>query len=480
MRRVIHLCFAFIAVAILAALSGCAVKSKYVRPAVNTPVKWTTHSLISPSQVIEPEWWKNLRDGELEALMAQALSGNLDLKIAVSRIRQYRALAGVAKADLYPTVSADASFERSKGSGSTLLTKELKSQGFDSLTRPSNLFSAPLEVAYEIDFLSRARLSKQATGADFKATAEEARAIFLALAATVAASYFEIRQIDEQTTLRQKAMSLSRSTLDILKARYESGLTGETDLLRQQAELAGLEAEKAELEIRRKEAENRLCGLLGKNPGEIAFAPRELRQSLAIPSVAAGIPSALLQRRPDILASEQRLIAANARVGEARAAFFPRISLTGNFGYQSSALKNLLSVGSIAWGLGPRIHIPIFEGGRNRARLESAKEEKEQALNHYKLTVLRAFEEVENALAAIEGHERQQAHLTTARDNLREAHRQVAARFEKGAVSMLEVLEAERSLLAAEEQLLSVYRLRLDAAIFLYKALGGGWGNELP
>ena len=203
-----------------------------------------------------------------------------------------------------------------------------------------------------------------------------------------------------------------------------------------------------------------------------------LRTAVQIPQVAPGLPSSLLARRPDVRAAEYRWIAANARIGEAKAAFFPTLSLTGDYGYQSRALDNLVSNKSIAWGINPQLYLPLFDGGKRRGQLRAARAASEEAIERYRLTLLRAFEEVENALSSRLYHAQQQTQIAVAVEALNAAHEQVRRQYEHGRVALLDVLDAERSLLAVEERALALHRARLDAVLFLYKALGGGWERD--
>ena len=514
------------------ALSACALGPDYTRPELPVPEGWsttatptdgaTTPSLARAPRLdpigeidimVQPRWWAAFGDPELDALLHAAVIQNLDLKIAAANLEQSRAVARVAAAPLWGTVALQPRYDKTKQSRRIVEepSAALRELGVTAPPNPSKQYSLPIDVSYEFDLWGRLRRGREAATAEFHATREDGHAIYLSLLVTVAGNYFDVREIDERIALAERAQVLGNETLRIVEKRYEAGMIAQTDVLRVRAQEAQLDGDVIELKRRRVERQHALAVLLGQAPGvfeatakpttrDPGLAPlasipsakaqpghpwpaplasipsaKPLRGVVWIPQVTPGLPSSLLARRPDVRAAEYRLIAANARIGEAKAAFFPTLSLTGEYGYQSRALDNLISSKSITWGINPQLYVPLFDGGKRRGQLQVAHAATEEAVERYRLTLLRAFEEVENALAAGSYHAQQQTQIARAVAALNAAHVQVRRQYEHGQVSLLDVLDAERSLLAVEERALALYRARLDAVLFLYKALGGGW-----
>ena len=496
------------------ALSACALGPDYTRPELPVSEGWsttatptdgaTTPSLARAPRLdpigeidimVQPRWWAAFGDPELDALLHAAVIQNLDLKIAAANLEQSRAVARVAAAPLWGTVALQPRYDKTKQSRRIVEepSAALRELGVTAPPNPSKQYSLPIEVSYEFDLWGRLRRGREAATAEFHATREDGHAIYLSLLVTVAGNYFDIRETDERIALTERAQALGNATLHITEKKYAAGMIAQTDVLRVRAQVAQLDGDVIELQRRRVERQHALAVLLGQPPGvleatakspirDLGPAPlasipsaKPLRGVVWIPQVTPGLPSSLLARRPDVRAAEYRLIAANARIGEAKAAFFPTLSLTGEYGYQSRALNNLISSKSITWGINPQLYVPLFDGGKRRGQLQVAHAATEEAVERYRLTLLRAFEEVENALAAGSYHAQQQTQIARAVAALNAAHVQVRRQYEHGQVSLLDVLDAERSLLAVEERALALYRARLDAVLFLYKALGGGW-----
>ena len=460
------------------ALSACALGPDYTRPELPVPERWSTTT--TPAEIdtmVQPRWWTAFGDPELDALLHAAVIQNLDLKIAAANLEQSRATARVVAASLWGTAALHPRYEKIKQSRRIVEepSATLRELGVTALPNPSKQYSLPLEVSYEFDFWGRLRRGREAATAEFHATREDAHTIYLTLLAAVAGNYFDIREIDERIALTERAQLLGNATIRIVEKRYETGMIARTDVLRARAQVAQLDSDVIELQRRRVERQHALAVLLGQPPGALKVSAKPLRPAVQIPQVIPGLPSSLLARRPDVRAAEYRLMAANARIGEAKAAFFPALSLTGEYGYQSRALDNLISSKSIAWGINPQIYLPLFDGGKRQGQLQAARAATEEAVERYRLTLLRALEEVENVLAAGFYHAQQQTRIAVAVDALNAVHVLVRRQYEHGQVSLLEVLDAERNLLAAEERALVLYRARLDAILFLYKALGGGW-----
>ena len=496
------------------ALNACTLGPDYTRPELPVPERWSsTTTATQIDTLVQPRWWSAFGDPELDALLHAAVIQNLDLKIAAANLEQSRSAARVAAAPMWGTAALQPRYEKTKQSRRIVEepSAALRELGVTAPHNPSKQYSLPLEVSYEFDLWGRLRRGREAATAEFHATREDAHTIYLTLLTTVAGNYFDIREIDERIVLTERAQTLANATLRIAEKRYAAGMIAQTDVLRLRAQVAQLDGDAIELQRRRVERQHALAVLLGQPPGalEIPAKPpihhtwpaplasipsakaqpghpwpaplasipsaKALRLEVQIPQVIPGLPSSLLARRPDVRAAEYRLIAANARIGEAKAAFFPTLSLTGEYGYQSRELDNLISSKSITWGVNPQLYVPLFDGGKRRGQLQAARAATEEAVEHYRLTLLRAFEEVENALASGFYQAQQQTQIAVAVEALNVAQVQVRRQYEYGQVSLLDVLDAERSLLAVEERALALHRTRLDAVLFLYKALGGGW-----
>lgn len=455
-------------------LAGCAVGPDYVRPKPDLPVAWQAWPDGGPSGTVVDQWWREFRDPQLDDLVARAIRDGLDVKIALARIAQARAQARITGADVYPTVATRAESRRLRESKSGDLIEELAASGID-VPLVSTERSVRVVIGYEIDLWGRAYRAAQAAGAEYQASVEDAEATRILVAAEVAEAYFEVRYHDERRSIKSALIEIELEHARRLHERHAAGLVSDAKLLEHRAELAQLEAVHIDLSRRRIQAENRLAVLLGASPGELKLPMASLRASVVVPVVPAGVPSTLLERRPDIRAAEQRLIAANARIGEAKAALFPSISLTGFRGFQSDEFKKLTSSNNRIWGYRPEIHLPLFEGGQLRARVKGAEAGYEQAAIEYRQTIRRALLEVENALGSVESRTRQQANLKRAEEALAGMIARAGDRFDRGLVSRLEVLQAERSKLVVEELQLDIHREMLRDTIALNKALGAGF-----
>jgi len=332
----------------------------------------------------------------------------------------------------------------------------------------------PLNLGYEVDLWGRLRRLSEAAAGDFAAGVAEVENFRLILHSEVARAYFALRTLDGEIELLEKTLELRRENLRLMSSRYRHGISDRLDLSRTETEVAVAEAEMIALRQRRSEVEHGLALLVGEAPGNFIQAA-DPAPAPTPPLVKPGLPAELLQRRPDVAGAERRLMAANARIGAAEAAFFPAIRLTGAAGFGSSELSTLLNSGNRFWNFGPQLSLPVFDGGRNRARLEQAQAVHQEALAQYQQTILQAFREVEDALTALKHlaaqQEAQQRAAASARETVTLAHH----RYRAGLVSYLEVIDSERSALTLERAVLLTDGQQLQANIALVKALGGGW-----
>jgi multidrug efflux system outer membrane protein len=340
-----------------------------------------------------------------------------------------------------------------------------------------DVFRTTLDLSFELDLWGRLRRANEAARADLLAGEENRRSVAVTLVADVAQAYFDLLELDRELDIARRTLDSRRESLRIARLRSDNGLTSELDLRRAEAEVASAAAQIPGLERRIAETEHRLSVLLGRNPGPIPRGPL-LTDQTALPEVPAGLPSTLLERRPDLRQAEQRLVAANARIGEAKAAYFPQVNLTGAFGVESIALSDLFTGPARVWQFGPRITIPIFNAGKITNQVRAAEARTEQALVQYQQAVQQAFREVEDALV---GH-RKVREIRPELEALVEANRRslriADLRYRDGLSSYLDVLDAQRQLFVSEIDLARTTRDQLAAVVQLYKALGGGWTPE--
>lgn len=457
-------------------LAGCSLGPEYHRPEVAAPVEYRYaegyeeiwQQAIPADELPKGRWWEIYRDPVLNDLQQRAAANNRQLQAAVARLEQARAVAGLGRAELLPRLDLQPAVQRGRSAA------DLSPQGEAQTTTTINL---PLDLGYEVDIRGRLRRLSEAADAEAEASGAEVENFLLTLHSEVARTYFSLLTLKRETALLERTAELRRENRRLVSSRYQHGLSDKLDLSRAETEVAAAEAEVIMLRHRCSEVENALALLLGESAAGFELG-RVASEEFKIPAIKPGLPAELLQRRPDVAAAERQLMAANARIGAAEAAFFPAIRLTGAAGFASSELSGLLTSGNRFWNLGPQISLPIFDGGRNRAQLAQAKAANEEALANYQQTLLQAMQEVEDALAALslltEQQQSQQRALRHARDTVALAHN----RYRAGLVSYLEIIESERSALGQERALLLTNSQMMQANIALIKALGGGWQDD--
>jgi outer membrane protein, multidrug efflux system len=466
-----------IALAALAAvLGGCAVGPAYERPTVELPAAWQGPPADGVTAT-GSRWWTVYADATLDRLIDEAYAHNRDLALAAARVDEARALLQIAAAELVPAVDATAQRDRSRSSerSSTPLPPNVPLE--------RNSYRAQLNVAYEVDLWGRLRGASAAARADLLASRAAQETVRITLASQVTQSYFALLAFDAQTEATRRTLALRSRNLELQKIRHGAGLIGDFDLRQLEAEVAATRAQLPALERSRTAEELALAVLLGRSPRAIieeTIARGADTGEAPAPVVPEALPSDLLLRRPDIVAAEQRLIAANARIGVARAALFPRISLTGYLGSESASLNDLFSGPSRIWQLAFGLAQPIFQGGRITGEMEAVRALERQALAQYQKAIQEAFREVRQALSAQarsrEIYEAEGARVAA----LREALRLARIRYENGLTSQLEALDAERNLLAAELNHIDALRAQRTAVADIVKALGGGWTGFEP
>lgn len=450
------------------ALAGCQLAPEYQRPASPVPVSYPdAEPLIAERGFIAAElpWVSFFTDRQLQALIGQALENNRDLQAAVYRIEETRGLYRIQNANRYPSLGVGADVTRGRfnqgvaGAGGSV----------------SETYSVSAGVsAFELDFWGRLANLSNAGRAEYLASIEAQRAFRLSLIRDVATTYLGLREAVERIALAEATVISRRDGLRIAKVRLDAGITSALDFNQAEALLTQAETQLAGIMLTRAESQNLLAVLTGGGVAEPLPEPLSLEAQSSPPALDASLSSSLLVNRPDILAAEQRLIAAKANIGVARAAFFPQVSLTGSFGYASSELSNLISSSNETWSIGPSISLPIFDFGRNRGNLTVAQARDNIAVAEYERTIQTAFNEVADALA---GRRYLAEQVDAQRRNTETLQRVVnlaRKRYQEGVVNYIEVLDAERSLFEAEQALIQTRRAEVQNLVDLYVALGGG------
>jgi multidrug efflux system outer membrane protein len=449
-------------------LGGCSLTPPYERPAAPVPDAWPQSTAVSgPVAAADIDWRAFFADERLKQLIELALRNNRDLRVAVLNIEQARAQYQIRRADQLPTVNAIATGARQQ----------------PTTTGPgiSSVYTAGLSVtAYELDVFGRVRALSKAAQASYLATAEARKTAQISLVAAVASGYLGVLADDELLALTQRTLATRDESMKLTKLKFDNGAASELDYAQARSLLEAAKATLAQQQRQRLQDENALVLLLGTPvPTGLPGGPAMLAGENLLAEVPPGLPSEVLVRRPDVAQAEQELIAANANIGAARAAFFPRIALTASAGRASTQLSGLVgSGGSAAWSFAPQLLLPIFDSGRNQAALDAARVARDIAVAQYERAIQSAFREVADALA---GHATldEQLRAQQAQAEAEETRFKLAdLRYRNGAASYLDLLDAQRSLFATQQAAIQVRLAQLQNQVLLYKALGGGWTSE--
>lgn len=451
---------------VLATAVGCAVGPAYKRPAVDIPE--TTRGQNTPVETVsfaDRAWWEALHDDVLKSLIDEALRNGYDLELASWRVQEARANAGLARSEFFPKVQAQGQWTHSR-----------QSRFVDPASEPTNLYDVGAAVSWEVDLWGRIRRLNEAARARFLSTVEARRGIELSLVSDVATGFFKLRELDLKLDIAKRTAGSLRETHDLFTRRFEAGLASALETSSAEASLAATTADIPDLERQIAAQENRLSLLLGRNPEPI---PRgaPLDEQVLPPEIPPGLPSDLLQRRPDLRQAEQDLIAANANVGVTIANYFPTIGLTGVFGGVAPQVTELFGAGR-TWSVGGGLLSPLFQGRRLRNEHDAAVAQWEQARVRYEQSVTNAFSEVASELVAYQklGDVEKERSRSIAAE--REAVRIANERYRGGLSDYFEVLQAQQQQLTAENSLAEVRFDRLESMVQLYKALGGGWSLQ--
>ena len=450
------------------AAAGCSFIPEYQRPAAPVPAQWPGNLGAGGTAAVVPtaeNWRAFFTDARLQELIAAALEHNRDLRVAVAQVEEARAQAGIARADRFPTVNAGLQQQAAS------TPADLNSTGERLLSRR---FDANLGVAaFELDFWGRVKSLDEAARASFLATDYARQAFRLSLIADVAGAYYSLLELDARLVLAEETAQSRAASRALIAKRRDVGLAGDLDYLTADGAWQNARAEAASLARQRAAAANALRLLVGTDVATAVLPAPTLANTPPLPVVAAGLPSEVLLRRPDVLAAEQKLLAANANIGAARAAFLPKIALTAVAGSASSTLGGLFSSGSGAWSFVPVLSWPLFDAGRSAGNVDLAEARKNIAVASYEKTLQQAFREVADLLDARQRYAEQAEALEAAAAAAQERFQRVEARYAAGVSSYLELLDAQRELFTAQQSALTARRALAATAANLYKALGG-------
>jgi multidrug efflux system outer membrane protein len=464
MRKLTSIMFAFLASGVI---SGCRVGPNYHRPTVQTPasfrdLKENPQAQAQTASYADLPWWQVFQDAQLQDLIRTALKQNYDLQIATERINAARAQVAVTRSNLFPQVQGNGDF--SGGKEHNFQTR-------------SNFLTLTADAAFQLDFFGKLRRATEASRAQLLATEDARQTVILTLVSDVASDYFELLQLDLQLQITHETVQTQQDSVKLTNLRVEHGVATKLDVLQAQQVLDSANAQIPDLERLIAQEENAISILLGNYPQAVPRGRTLVEQSLP-PDVPPGLPSTLLERRPDIREAEQILVAANAEIGVAKAQFFPQISLTGSGGGafgRSSAFSSLMSSQLGIWSYGAQVSQPIFTGGALSGNLKVAKSQQQQALIAYKQTIQQAFGDVSDALIGYQKLHQVRVRQEDSVADLQESVRLSNLRYKGGTTTYLEVLDGQRSLFAAELTLAQARGTECQSLVQLYRALGGGW-----
>jgi outer membrane protein, multidrug efflux system len=463
-----------VAAATIAAIaSGCTVGPNYKRPAAVTPAKW---DVAEPWRESAPkdtfpkgEWWSVFHDDELNALETQALAENQTLKVALAHLEQARAAAAIQISTLFPTVSTAPSAERQRLSG----TRPPNSNFTVTSPVTQNAYTLPFTVSYEVDLFGRRRRSIEAAAASYQASAADAENVRLLATSQLAGDYFNLRQLDAELGILDRTVEALQRGLELVNSRHQGGVASGLDVAQEETLLHQTRTQATLLRQQRKQFEDAIAVLVGRPAPEFQVGVRELNAEP--PALDAGLPSDLLERRPDIAEAERQMAVANAQIGVAKAAYYPSLNLFGQGGWQTADIAKLANVSSIFWAVGANVAEEIFTGGARRAQVEFARAGFDANVATYRQTVLSAFQEVQDDLTGLTVLDEARKSQQQAVDAARRALDISTSRYSGGLVNYLDVVTAQQNLLSDEQQLASIQGQRLVTSVLLVKALGGGW-----
>ncbi len=447
-------------------LSGCTIVGPdYKKPELELPDNWRIEPDNSAA-IVELQWWKNFNDPVLNELIITALHNNQDIRIAAARVTEYAARVDIVRAGFYPQIGYSGNANRNQLSRETF-------NASSSGSRVYNSFSAGLNVGWELDFWGKIARTTEAARADLLAEEAARQVVILTLVSSVASSYSQLLNLDKQLKTAEDTVSRRKATVDLFKVKFAGGVISELEVAQIQSEYEFARVRIPVIERQAALLENALSVLLGQNPHDIIR--KKQTNDLTLPKIPSGIPAKILEQRPDIQLAENNLIAANARIGVAKAAYFPNISLTGLLGYSSDSLSSLLNSSANVWSAGGDLLGPIFSGGAIDAQFRVSEAEQQRALAQYRKAIQTALQEVNDALISVqklqEEYQAQERQVAALNNYMHFAH----IRYNDGYVSYIEVLDSERSLFDAELELIKKQSDVFVALISVYKSMGGSW-----
>jgi NodT family efflux transporter outer membrane factor (OMF) lipoprotein len=464
-----------VSLGIAGALAACSLAPHYQRPDTATaPAEYQESRDWKPASPSDTEtrgpWWTAFHDALLDKLESQVTDANQDLKAAFARLQEARAQTRIARAGQLPSATADASVNRTKAS--------VDSPTYDSRDPAEYSDSiAGVTLSYEIDIFGRVRNTIAGARATEQATAGDVAALDLNLRADLAEDYFALRGLDAQQELLDHTVADYQRALGLTEALYRGGMAANADVLQSRAQLESARTAAEDSILRRAQFEHAIATLAGQQASSFKLPPQPLPANLAPPPIDLGLPSQLLERRPDVAAAERRVAAANALIGVTRAAFFPVFSLAGSAGTESYSLANWMLAPSRYWSIGPQGVLPLFDGGLRRAQSASAVAAYDEQVANYRATVLTAFQEVEDNLAALRQLEQENSSQAAAVTATKGALDQANHRYRSGLVTYLEVVATENAALAARIAAINIDTRWLTASVLLIRALGGDWNR---
>jgi multidrug efflux system outer membrane protein len=457
----------FLLVAIfLAVLAGCAAGPDYKKPPVVVPPDWGWKQAEPQDQSVKGDWWKSFHDPVLDQLEVQAGATNQLLQVAMARVDQARAVAGIAKSKFFPQLSFDPSISH--------FHTQLNHVPSD-LT--ATAYTIPLDLSYEVDLWGKIRRASQSALAQADAVVANYYSVLLTLHGDVAMNYFLLRQLDAQIELLNETLELRKNSVRITAERFHAGLAAELDLDLARTQVAQTKTLVSEARRQRGDLQNALALLCGQPAATFHIEPGTLNE--IVPAIPVGLPSALLERRPDVAEAERKMAAANAQIGVAKAAFFPAITLTGDAGYSSFNAGSLLNWESRLFQIGPAVALPIFNGGRLKSGLKEARANYQAACAVYQQQVLAAFKDVSDSLVDLNSYDEQAVSEADAVDAANRAANLSKERYKRGLINYLDVLDAERTQLETQSKAIQIHALQLVSTVHLIKSLGGGFESKV-
>lgn len=449
-------------------LAGCSVGPDYVKPTVlEIPVSFKESAgwkLAQPGdETIGKAWWELFNDPKLNELEREVTISNLNLAVAEAQFRQARALVRESRSAYFPTISIGASATRSGRSGNLS----------NSQSSTSNDFLLPLSISWEADFWGRIRRTVESSRASAQASAADLAALRLSVQAELCLDYFQLRAVDAQKELLNATVENYRKSRDLTSNRYNSGVVARVDLLQAETQLKSTQAQAIDLDVQRAQLEHAIALLLGKAASNFSLAAMPLKESL--PAIPVALPSSLLERRPDIASAERRVMAANAQIGVAQAAYYPTVRLSASAGLEGSSLAKWLTWPSRFWSFGPNVSQTVYDGGLRGAQSDQARAAYDASVASYRQTVLTGFSEVEDNLAALRILEQEARVQNEAVEAGRQTVSATLNQYKAGTVGYVNVLVVQSTDLANQRSALDILIRRMTASVQLVKALGGGW-----